>query len=224
MQYIYLYRNSILMTVTIFGATGQVGKHLVTHSLAKGWKVRAFGRQIEGLLEQDMRNANLTAVKGYVFDAGDVKKAIQGSDAVLSALGGLSDGSDHTRSLGIKNIVAQMVKNGPKRIVAVGGLGVLESPDGTGPMFEKEDYPQQYVPVAREHYAAYMHLKASPLDWTFFCPPNILDTDADGRFVTLEESHPGGWEINAGNLALAMVQAIGSATFTRHRVGIANLP
>lgn len=210
------------MTVTIFGATGQVGKHLVTHSLAKGWKVKAFGRQIDGLLEQDLRNPDLSAVKGYVFDAGDVKKALQGTDAVLSALGGLSDGSDHTRSLGMKNIVAQMVKYGPKRIVAVGGLGVLESPDGTGPLFEKEDYPQQYVPVAREHFSAYLQLKASPLDWTFICPPNILDAEADGKFITAEESPAGGWEINAGNLALCMVQAVASGSFIHHRVGIAN--
>lgn len=210
------------MTVTIFGATGQVGRHLVTHSLAKGWKVKAFGRQIEGLLDRDMRNPDLSAVKGYVFDAGDVKKAIQGSDAVLSALGGAMDGSDQTRSLGMKNIVAQMLKYGPKRIVALGGLGVLDNPEGTGPLFEGEDYPKQYVPVAREHFAAYNFLKDSCLDWTFICAPNIIDAEADGRFLAVEEAPGQGWDISAGNLALAMVQAVDSGTFLKKRVGIAN--
>lgn len=211
------------MTVTIFGATGQVGRQLVTHALAKGWKVKAFGRQIEGLLDQDMRNPNLSAVKGYVFDAGDVKKAIQGSDAVLSALGGAMDGSDQTRSLGMKNIVAQMEKYGPKRIVALGGLGVLDNPEGTGPLFEGEDYPKQYVPVAREHFAAYNFLKASMLEWTFICSPDILDAEADGKFETVEEAPAAEWKINAGNLALCMIQAAASGKFIHHRVGISNI-
>jgi len=210
------------MTVTIFGATGQVGRQLVTHSLAKGWKVRAFGRQIEGLLDQDMRNPNLLAVKGYVFDAGDVKNAIQGADAILSALGGGIDGADQTRSLGIKNIVAQMEKYGPKRIVALGGLGVLENPDGEGLLFEQEDYPEEYVPVAREHFAAYNFLKASNLDWTFICSPDIVDIEADGKFETAEEAPAEGMKISAGNLALCMVQAVEAGTFIKSRVGIAN--
>jgi hypothetical protein len=210
------------MTVTIFGATGQVGRHLVTHALAKGWKVKAFGRQIEGLLDRDMRNPDFSAMKGYVFDAGDVKKAIQGSDAVLSALGGAMDGSDQTRSLGMKNIVAEMEKNGPKRIVALGGLGVLDNPEGTGPLFEGEDYPKQFVPVAREHYAAYNYLKASMLNWTFVCSPDILDAEADGIFETAEEAPVGGGKINAGNLALCMVQAVETGSFIRHRIGISN--
>ncbi len=210
------------MTVTIFGATGQVGRQLITHAFAKGWQVRAFGRQIEGLLDTDMRNPNLQAIKGYVFDAGDVKKAIKGADAVLSALGGAIDGADHTRSLGIKNIVAQMEKYGPRRIVALGGLGVLDNPEGNGPLFEQEDYPQEYVPVAREHFAAYNFLKASSLEWTFICSPNILDAEANGRFYVTEETPADGFTISAGNLALCMVQAVEQGTYIHKRIGIAN--
>ena len=65
--------------------------------------------------------------KGYVFDEQDVFEAINGSDAVISVLGGAFDGSDKTRSLGMKNIVKQMEKAGVKRIVAIGGPGVLNA-------------------------------------------------------------------------------------------------
>jgi putative NADH-flavin reductase len=211
------------MTVTIFGATGMVGKQLIIHSLAKGWNVRAFGREIDSLIDKDLQTEKFTAVKGYVFDAGDVQKALKGSDAVLSAIGGAVDGSDQTRSLGIKNIVAQMEKYGPRRIVAVGSVGVLDSEDGNGPGFEQEGYPQEYVPVGREHFAAYMHLKKSKLDWTFMCPPDILDKEADGKLETIPEGSANSWEINAGNLALSMVQAVDSEKFSHQRVGISNL-
>src|SRR5215467_1240825 len=114
------------MILTLFGATGKVGKRVVQMALASGNKVRAFGRNVEGFIDEDLRNQNFAAIKGYVFSSGDVFDAIKGCDAVLSALGGATDGTDKTRSLGMKNIIAQMEKTGVKRIIAVGGSGVLE--------------------------------------------------------------------------------------------------
>ena len=76
------------MTITVFGATGQVGSRIVSMALAKGWHVKAFGRNVESLIDEDMRNKNFEAIKGYVFDADDVLNAVQGCDAVFSALGG----------------------------------------------------------------------------------------------------------------------------------------
>ncbi len=211
------------MRVTIFGATGMVGRQLIIHALAKGWEVKAFGRQIEEWIDAEQYRDHFKAIKGYVFDAGDVKKALKETDAVLSALGGAFDGSDRTRSLGMKNIVAQMEQYGPKRIVALGGLGVLDSPDGTGPLFMQEDYPKEYIPVGKEHFEAYTYLKQSTLDWTFVCSPNISDADADGKFEVTAEMPASHNQISAGNLALAMVQAIETGNFSCQRIGISNL-
>lgn len=211
------------MTVTIFGATGMVGRHLITHALAKGWSVKAFGRQIENFLDKDLQNDRFKVIKGYVFDTGDVAKALKGADAVLSALGGQVDGTDHTRSLGMKNIAAQMVKRGPRRIAALGGLGVLDTPDGKGPLFLQDTYPKAYVAVGREHYAAYMYLREAQLDFTFFCAPNIVDEEANGQVEVVEEAPARRYEVSAGNLALSMVQAIAHARFVGKRVGIGNL-
>ena len=85
------------MTVTIFGATGMVGKQLVKEALLMGHTVKAFGRNVftAGFPE----NNHLKLIQGGVFDAGDVRAAIKGSDAVLSAIGGDFDGSDKSRSL-----------------------------------------------------------------------------------------------------------------------------
>jgi putative NADH-flavin reductase len=210
------------MQVTIFGATGMVGRHLIIHAMARGWRVVAFGRQVEALIDRGLQQDLLVPVKGYVFDSSDVKKALKGSDAVLSALGGSIDGTDNTRSLGMKNIVSQMERYGPKRIVALGGLGVLDSPDGKGPLFMQDDYPQAYVAVGKEHYAAYQYLKASSLNWTFVCSPNILNAEATGRFTTVTEAPATSFEINAGDLALYMVQAVADGLHLKQRVGIGN--
>lgn len=211
------------MIVTIFGATGMVGRMLITHCLAKGWQVRAFGRNIESLIDDDQRNNHLTVIKGYVFDETDVQQAIAGSHAVLSTLGGALDGADKARSLGIKNIIRQMEATHVSRIVALGGLGVLPGPDGKL-LLDDPNYPPTYLPVGLEHRQAYEYLKGSPLQWTFVCAPNILPLAADNAFATQAEQPGPSLEINAGNLALFMVNELTANEYLQQRVGIGNIP
>lgn len=208
------------MKVVIFGATGQVGRQLVIHALAKGWKVVAFGRNAEALIDRE--NEQFKAFKGYVLSVDDVAKALEGADAVLSALGGSFDGTDKSRSVGIKNIAAGMKKHGVRRLVALGGLGVLPTPDG-GYLMDGEDYPTEYLPVGNEHRQAYLNLQASGLDWTFVCSPNIIDKDADNAFEVEAEAPAGAGEISTGNLALFMVEELERNEYVGKRVGIGNL-
>ena len=210
------------MIVTIFGATGMVGNMLITHCLAKGWQVRAFGRNVESLIDEDLRNDQLTVIKGYVFDETEVQEAIAGSDAVLSTLGGAMDGADKARSLGIKNIIRQMEATQVSRIVALGGLGVLPGPDGKL-LLEDDQYPAEYLPVGQEHLQAYLYLQSSALQWTFVCAPNILPLPADNAFAAIAEQPGPTLAINAGNLALFMVTELTANEHMHQRVGIGNL-
>jgi uncharacterized protein len=209
------------MKLTVFGATGMVGKQIVKHALAFNHTVKAFGRNVESLIDSDLNNENLIAVKGYVFDEDSVYDAIKGSDAVISALGGDFSGNDKTRSLGIKNIITEMQKAGIKRIVALGGIGILNAEDGTL-LIDQPDYPKNYLPVAKEHLQAYLYLKESDLDWTIVGAPNILEEDATGGFITSTDypPNPNKGKINAGDLALFMVDEIVKNSYIKHRVGI----
>ena len=212
------------MIITVFGATGQVGKRIVTLALAKGFTVKAFGRNIETLIDKDLHDDNFTAIKGYVFDAEEVFNAVKGSDAVISALGGSFDGSDKTRSLGIKNILHAMKLTGVNRIVALGGLGVLNATETTQ-IIETPQYPQMYYPVGKEHQQAFNYLQASNLDWTFVCAPDIIDQDETGKYVTSADypPTPNYYKINAGDIAHFMVDEITANQFIKHRVGISKL-
>jgi uncharacterized protein len=209
------------MNIIIFGATGMVGKQLVKQALFNGHHVKAFGRNV--FTELNMEEKNLELIKGALFDEGEVSNAIKGCDAVLSALGGGFDGTDKTRTLGIKNIITQMKKNNVKRIVAIGGLGVLNFDDGTL-LLEKEDYPKEYLPVGLEHKKAYDYLNESGLDWTFVCPPNIITQEATGVFTTNANYPPqqNNYKINAGDLAMFMLNELGKNEYVQQRVGISN--
>jgi len=209
------------MLLTIFGATGNVGKQLVKHALHQGHIVKAFGRNVfTAKFEEDK---NLHLVQGALFDEDQVYKAIKGSNAVLSALGGAFDGTDKSRSLGVKNIISQMEKAGVKRIIAVGGKGILEGGEGEMIM-EDPSFPKQFMPVSIEHFKAYEFLKASNLDWTFIGAPDLVESDATGIYKTASDSMPTNTKhkINTGDLAQFIINELKNNAFVRMRAGISN--
>ena len=209
------------MQIIIFGATGMVGNQIVKQALFNGHDVKAFGRNV--FTANLPKNDHLTLVQGALFDEDQVYKAIMGCDVVLSSLGGDFTGADVTRSLGIKNIVTQMRKAGVKRIIAVGGMGSLLNEDETLIM-DNPNYPAKFLPVSKEHYKAYEFLKASNLEWTFVCPPDIIDAEPSGHFITNAEFLPSPSinKINAGDLALFMLKEMKEDNFLHQRVGISN--
>jgi putative NADH-flavin reductase len=210
----------MIKTVTIFGASNPTGRQLITHALAKGWNVRAFSRNSIEFLERELRSDNFKAIKGYVFDEVDVYHAVLGTDAVFSVLGGLTHGLDKSRSLGIKNIIAQMQKAGVSRIISVGNIGILPDSHG-GLMMDRRDFDVENVPMAQEYNEAYQHLKESKLDWTVVCPPNIIPGGADNDFEVKAEKPVEGPNVLAGNLALFMVAELDRNEYIHKRVGIA---
>lgn len=209
------------MKLVIFGATGMVGKQLVQQALFEKNMVKAFGRNV--FTTDYVETENLQLVQGALFDEDEVYHAIQGCDAVLSAIGGSVDGVDKTRTLGMKNILKQMQKAGVARIVAIGGLGVLNA-DENSLLVDKEDYPAEYKAVGLEHKKAFEMLDASGLDWTFVCPPNIINEGPTGNFITKADfpPEPNNYKINAGDLAMFMLKELHNRAYVKQRVGISN--
>ena len=209
------------MNLIVFGATGMVGKQLVQQALFNKHHVKAFGRNV--YTTDYLETENLQLVQGALFDESEVYNAIKGCDAVLSAIGGNMDGTDKTRTLGMKNIIKQMQKAGVKRIIAIGGLGVLNA-DENSLLVDKEDYPPEYKAVGLEHKKAFELLNESGLNWTFVCPPNIINEGPTGSFITKANypPEPNKYKINAGDLAMFMLNELGNSEYIKQRVGISN--
>lgn len=209
------------MKLIIFGATGLVGKQLVQQALFKKNHVKAFGRNV--FTTDYLETEDLELLQGALFDEKEVFNAIKDCDAVISAIGGSMDGTDKTRTLGIKNIIKQMQKAGVKRIIGIGGLSVLNA-DENSLLVDKEDYPARYKAVGFEHKKAYELLKESGLDWTFVCPPDIISEGPTGSYITNADypPEPNNYKINAGDLAMFMLNELEKNEYIKQRVGISN--
>ncbi|MEY2562357.1 MAG: hypothetical protein QOH88_550 [Verrucomicrobiota bacterium] len=113
------------LRVLVIGATGGTGRELVQQALAQGHHVTAFVRTPAKL---QIAHDNLRVVQGDVLDYATLEPAMQGQDAVLSALG-------HKRFLypnriqsdGMSNILRAMKAVGVPRLICETALGIGSS-------------------------------------------------------------------------------------------------
>jgi putative NADH-flavin reductase len=150
-----------------------------------------------------------------------VDAAIEGKDAVISAVG-TDLGQTNLRHKAMENIISAMQKHHVKRVIGIGGMGVLQASE-TLQIFETKGFPAEYIPVSQDHNSAYHSLLKSGLDFTFVCPPMIQEGVKTGNYITEAEYPPKGeFHISTGDLADFMIQELLDPKFIGERVGIAS--
>jgi nucleoside-diphosphate-sugar epimerase len=113
------------MKVTVFGATGQIGHHIVTALLADGHDVTAY---VRNPAKHQTVDPLLAVVVGEPSDTQRIRDAVRGADAVISVLGpSLSRGAKGTPVTdGTTNIIAAMEAEHVSRYI---GLATPSVPD-----------------------------------------------------------------------------------------------
>ena len=106
------------MKLTVFGATGGVGREVVSQALDAGHDVRAYVRNPAKL---DLTHPNLTVDAGELTDREAVQRAVHGADAVISALGPSLDRKATGMPLveGTRTIVDAMCAEGVERYIGM---------------------------------------------------------------------------------------------------------
>src|SRR5690554_2894014 len=100
------------MNVTIFAATGGIGRHLVDQAVAAGHHVTAVVRN-PAKVTADVR---VVAADLAEVDPVALEPAVEGADAVLSALGPRSMSDSGIASTGTRAIVAALQATGTRRL------------------------------------------------------------------------------------------------------------
>jgi putative NADH-flavin reductase len=116
------------LQVTVFGATGKIGRHLIDQLLAAGHAVTAYARNPSKLTTTQ---PTLTVIQGRLDDPAGIGRAVAGADAVISALGpSLKRGATGTPvSDGTRTIVAAMQAAGARRFIGLATPSVADPRD-----------------------------------------------------------------------------------------------
>src|SRR5215831_13690941 len=124
------------MKLTIFAATGGIGRQLLEQAVAAGHDVTAVARSPEKLPAGAVRvvRADLAAP-----DPAALESAVAGADAVLSGLGPRSNADAGVASQGTRAIVTAMQATGTRRVVVVSAAPVSTTPSPGRPNPPKHD-------------------------------------------------------------------------------------
>lgn len=166
--------------ILVLGATGQTGRHIVSQAVGRGYDVTVLVRSPE-------KAANLEGAKIVPGDARDVtvlRKAMEGHDAVISALGtpaspfkGVTLLSTATRAL-----VDAMKAEDVSRLVAITGIGAGDSAGHGGVLFDKIILPLLLREVYADKNRQEAILRDSSLAWTIV-RPSILNNKAGRKAI-----------------------------------------
>ncbi|MEO5806998.1 SDR family oxidoreductase, partial [Devosia sp.] len=163
--------------ILVLGATGGTGRLIVKQAVAKGYEVTALVRSPEKAA--DLRGATL--VVGDARNEGDLRKALKGQDAVISALGTPASPFKEVTLLSraTRALVGAMKAENVSRLVAITGLGAGDSVGHGGFAFDKLIFPLLLRKVYADKNRQEAIVRESDLDWVLV-RPTILN-DKPGR-------------------------------------------
>jgi putative NADH-flavin reductase len=171
------------MKIVVFGASGGTGVQIVQQALAAGHEVTAFVRTPARLTVQ---HPKLTAFQGDVLDADQVARAIQGQEAVISALGPSRPPVPGMMKTAAENIVSAMKRHGVRRLISTTGAGVRDPKDQPklSDKVIKTLLGLLSAEVLRdsENNVNAIRLQGKDLDWTIVRFPMLTDGPRTGKY------------------------------------------
>ena len=190
------------MNITLLGATGTIGRHVVSQALDQGHAVTALVRSPAKLHgqhpERSSAPGSLHVVEGDALDRATVARAVSGADAVIVALGAGRKG--RIRAEGTRNAIAAMRAHGVRRLLVQSTLGAGDSWETLTWFWKWVMFKGLLRPAFADHAEQERLTRESGLDWTIVRPGAFTDGPQTGRY-----RH--GFGPDAGSLRLKVSRA-----------------
>jgi len=204
------------MRVVIFGASGATGQELVKQALAAGHDVTIFVRDPA----KTGRLGDAHTVQGDVHDAGAVSAAIDGQDAVLSALGARSLKETGLLGAAMANTIAGMRAHSVRRLIVLGAAGALHDSGKyqsgmTRLVYWIVKHTLLKNPLS-DQAAQERLIEASDLDYTVVYPPRLTNGPRTSRYrVQGDGLPPHSSRIARADVAEFMIKELEDRRFVR---------
>lgn len=162
--------------ILVLGATGGTGRLIVKQALARGYSVRVLARSAAKASGLEGAEAFI----GDVLDEAVLRKALQGMDAVVSALGTPASPFREVTLLSsaTKALVSAMKDAGVSRLVCITGMGAGDSAGHGGLVFDRLIFPALLRKVYADKNRQEAIVRASGLDWVLVRPSVLNDKPA----------------------------------------------
>ena len=212
--------HSKRMNIAVFGATGRTGRRVVRRALDDGHRVTAVVRTPSKL---DVNHDSLTVEQGDVKNYDSFADALQGSEAVVSAIGKESVlRRVSLYSEGTSNIIRAMDEHGVSRLVAISSGGTYPGWDSNNAMFYELLIKRVFL---RRVYADMKRMEEvimdTDLDWTIVRPSGLSEDDGSGNYrAEVGYSDPESSTTTRDDLADFIVEELDSERFLGEGVAV----
>jgi len=183
------------MRITVFGASGGIGTHVVDLATQRGHRVRAVYRAAPQVPPAGQAEVLVSA---DIFGPGFASRAIQGADVVVTALGpdfakrhnprtAMISPPDLHQRLARALITAMKDPSAPARLISVstGSMGPGDAAMSAGPRLMFRFFRTVVTPnlgrVGRDLQAMEDELAATGLDWYALRPVKLTDGPLTGH-------------------------------------------
>ncbi|MGP5700766.1 NAD(P)-dependent oxidoreductase [Glutamicibacter sp. 287] len=211
------------MRILVPGATGTVGRHVVSLALERGHEVVAIARNPEKLA---VEHPNLTKMSADILDASVIPALLRGVDAVVNTVGiGTSRTPTRLYSTGTRNLITGMNEHGVQRLVVISSE-VAEHWAKRGPLKLWIVFPllQKFLGATYDDMRRMdTVLWESDVQWTTIRAPRIRPAKAKALYrLSREAPLPRGWTITAIDMATALLDIAERDDLNRMHVYVAN--
>lgn len=204
------------MRIAVFGATGGTGRQVVEQALQQGHHITALVRDPAKL---DIQHANLTVIQGNVLEETAVAQALEAAEAVVCSLGTTSNNPGDVVSAGTRQIISQMQKNGPQRLIVVTSLGVGDSADQV-PFAFKMLMKTVLKKVMADKNVQEDFVRASGLAWTIVRPGGLTNGPATGQYTAGTGADIRAGQVSRADVAHLILQELANPTYLQKAVAI----
>jgi len=202
------------MKVVVFGGTGRTGQHVLTALERAGHDITLYGRRAP-------QGWTGKAITGGLDDMQAVANALQGADAVVSALGSSRTGAVCLPAS--RSVIAARIPG--LRYITVAGAAV-DVPGDAKALSDRiigSIFRVLMRKMLAERQAEYQELATSDLDYTMLRPPMLTDGPSTGNWL-LSSDTPASKKIARADVAQAMVASLERKDLIRTAPFIAAAP
>ena len=213
--------------IALLGATGKSGRPFLKLALEKGYEVHALVRNPKKL---PLEAGRLKVFQGDILNEADVRKTIEGADAVINLTGHVKGSPPDLQTQCIRHVISAMKSHKIKRIITLTGSGVPDRDhDGFSLIDRVVSFGMQNLAgrAIRQRFSDGMNYarllrEEKDLDWTIVRAPVLNQLPARGRYKVAYVGKVGGYFLSREDLANFILKEMETGQYIRKMPFITN--